>query len=174
AKRLEGMSGSEVRALFAAAARPGVISLAGGMPFVEAIPRADVLAAGLAAIDDGRAHALQYAGGQGLLALRERLAWLASLEGIDAPADRILVTVGGQQALDVVGKVFIDPGDPIVVEAPTYVGASRRSPRTSRTSSRSPSTRTGCAWRRWRSPCAMGSDRSSSIRSPTSATRPGS
>ena len=107
------MTGSEVRALFAAAARPGVISLAGGMPFVEAIPPADVLAAGLAAIDEGRADALQYTGGQGLPALRERLSWLASLEGVEAPPDKILVTVGGQQGLDVVGKVFIDPGDPI-------------------------------------------------------------
>ena len=123
AARLEGMTGSEVRALFAAAARPGVISLAGGMPFVEAIPPADVLAAGLAAIDEGRADALQYTGGQGLPALRERLSWLASLEGVEAPPDKILVTVGGQQGLDVLGKVFIDPGDPIVVEAPTYVGA---------------------------------------------------
>src|SRR5437762_1797766 len=80
AARLEGMTGSEVRALFVATARPGVISLAGGMPFVEAIPRADVMAAGLVAIDEARAEALQYTGGQGLPALRERLWWLASLE----------------------------------------------------------------------------------------------
>src|SRR2546427_10630934 len=65
AARLEGMTGSEVRALFAAAARPGVISLAGGMPFVEAIPPADVLAAGRAAIDEARAEGPPDNGGGG-------------------------------------------------------------------------------------------------------------
>jgi len=132
AARLEGMTGSEVRALFAAAARPGVISLAGGMPFVEAIPPADVLAAGLAAIDEGRADALQYTGGQGLPALRERLSWLASLEGVEAPPDKILVTVGGSKGWTSWGRCSSTRGIRSWSRHPRTWVPSRRSRPTSR------------------------------------------
>src|SRR2546428_1562207 len=123
AGRTERMAVSDVRALFAAARRPDVISLAGGMPFVQALPEADVLDVARAVITE-RAHlALQYGGGVGLEELREQLVGLMAREGVQSDADRVLVTGGGQQALDIVGKVFIDPGDRIVVEAPSYVGA---------------------------------------------------
>ncbi len=69
------------------------------------------------------ATALQYGAGQGQLALRERLTMLMATEGLEADPDDVVVTTGAQQALDLLGKIFIDPGDTIAVEAPTYVGA---------------------------------------------------
>jgi DNA-binding transcriptional MocR family regulator len=123
AARTSGMSASEVRALFAVASRPDVVSLAGGMPFVEAIPSADVMDAARQVIEEHGAAALQYVGGQGHLSLRERLVALMAEEGVEADPDDVVVTTGAQQALDLVGKIFIDPGDVVAVEAPAYVGA---------------------------------------------------
>jgi 2-aminoadipate transaminase len=117
------MAASEIRALFAVAARPEVVSLAGGMPHLAALPMdavADVI--GELVRQDG-ATALQYGSGQGHPVLREQICTVMSLEGIDAHADEVVVTVGSQQALDLVTRVFIDPGDVIIAEAPSYVGA---------------------------------------------------
>jgi DNA-binding transcriptional MocR family regulator len=123
AVRTAGMSASEVRALFAVASRPEVVSLAGGMPFVQAIPTQDVLDVVAETFAEHGADPLQYGGGQGHLALRERLVALMAEEGVAADPDDVVVTTGAQQALDLIGKIFIDPGDRIVVEAPAYVGA---------------------------------------------------
>src|SRR5438093_1573406 len=123
ARRTSGMSASEVRALFAVAARPEVVSLAGGMPYVQALPERDVLEVIQEILENVSASALQYGGGQGLPALRARLALLMAEEGVDADPESIVVTNGAQQALDLVAKVLIDPGDEIVVEGPSYVGA---------------------------------------------------
>jgi 2-aminoadipate transaminase len=118
AQRTGGMSASEVRALFAVAARPEVVSLAGGMPFVQALPREDVLEVVAQAFADHGSMALQYGDGQGASALRERLLPLMTAEGVDADPDDMVITAGAQQALDLVAKIFVDPGDEIVVEAP--------------------------------------------------------
>lgn len=123
AARSAGMTASEVRALFAVAARPEVISLAGGMPFVQALPSEEILRVVTEVITDRAAVALQYGGGSGQPSLRIRLAAVMAEQGIDAEPDAVLITVGAQQALDLVGKLFIDPGDEIAVEAPSYVGA---------------------------------------------------
>ena len=123
AERTSGMSASEVRALFAVASRPEVVSLAGGMPYVEALPAQDVLEVATEVVRDLGPTALQYGGGQGQLALRERAAMLMAEEGVDADPDAVGITTGAQQALDLLGKIFIDPGDTIAVEAPAYVGA---------------------------------------------------
>ncbi len=123
AARTSGMSASEVRALFAVASRPEVISFAGGMPFVDAIPRAEVATVAAEVLREHGTTALQYGAGQGQLALRERLTMLMATEGLEADPDDVVVTTGAQQALDLLGKIFIDPGDTIAVEAPTYVGA---------------------------------------------------
>jgi DNA-binding transcriptional MocR family regulator len=123
ARRTAGMTASEVRALFAVASRPEVISLAGGMPFVQAIPTQDVLEVVTKVITERGATALQYGEGVGQLGLRNRLVDLLATEEIEADPEDIVITAGGQQALDIVGKIFIDPGDQIVVEAPSYVGA---------------------------------------------------
>lgn len=123
AARSAGMTASEVRALFAVAARPEVISLAGGMPFVQALPSEEILRVVTEVITDRAAVALQYGGGSGQPSLRIRLAAVMAEQGIDAEPEAVLITVGAQQALDLVGKLFIDPGDEIAVEAPSYVGA---------------------------------------------------
>jgi 2-aminoadipate transaminase len=123
ARRTAGMSASEVRALFAVASRPDVVSLAGGMPFVDALPVPDVREVVDAVMREDAATALQYGGGQGSASLRERLTRLMAEESIDADPEDVVVTTGAQQALDLLGKIFIDPGDVVVVEAPTYVGA---------------------------------------------------
>jgi 2-aminoadipate transaminase len=123
ASRMAGMSASEVRALFAVASRPEVVSLAGGMPYVEALPRQDVLDVVRDVLDRHGAAALQYCGGAGLAGIRRRVAALMAEEGAPANPGDIVITNGAQQALDLVAKIFIDPGDEIVVEAPAYVGA---------------------------------------------------
>jgi DNA-binding transcriptional MocR family regulator len=123
AHRTSGMSASEVRALFAVASRPDVVSLAGGMPFVQALPRDEVARLFAEALETPDASALQYGGGQGQRGLRERLTALMAAEGIEADPEDVAVTTGAQQALDLLGKIFIDPGDLIAVEAPAYVGA---------------------------------------------------
>jgi DNA-binding transcriptional MocR family regulator len=123
AQRTAGMTASEIRALFAVASRPEVVSLAGGMPYTTALPldavgklMSDLLATRGAA-------ALQYGSGQGDPALRERICEVMALEGVIGSPDDVVVTVGSQQALDLVTRIFCDPGDVVLAEAPSYVGA---------------------------------------------------
>jgi DNA-binding transcriptional MocR family regulator len=123
AQRTAGMTASEIRALFAVASRPEVVSLAGGMPYLPALPLdslADELAQMIAT--DGMT-ALQYGSAQGTAELRERICEVMGLEGIRAHADDVTVTVGSQMALDMVTRIFCDPGDVVLAEAPSYVGA---------------------------------------------------
>lgn len=123
ARRTAGMSASEVRALFAVASRPDVVSLAGGMPYVQALPTEHVLEVVESVLSERADIALQYGAGQGSPLLRERLAMLMAEEDTAVDPEDVVVTTGAQQALDLVGKVLIDPGDLIAVEAPAYVGA---------------------------------------------------
>lgn len=123
AARAAHMTQSEVRALFAVAARPDVISLAGGMPFVQALPGEEVLAVVEQVLRDRSWVALQYGAGSGQEGLKVRLAELMAEEDIEADPEHVLITVGAQQALDLVAKLFVEPGDLIAVEAPSYVGA---------------------------------------------------
>lgn len=127
AQRVRGMTASEIRALFAVASRPEVVSLAGGAPYVSALPLDAVgEMLGRLALDHG-ATTLQYGIGQGTLELRERICEVMALAGIDgdlgASPEDVVVTVGGQQALDLVARLFLDPGDVVLAEGPTYVGA---------------------------------------------------
>jgi 2-aminoadipate transaminase len=123
ARRAAGMTASEVRALFSVATRPDVVSLAGGMPFVQALPAEHVLEVVESVLTERADVALQYGAGQGSPILRERLAMLMSEEQTEADPEDLIVTTGAQQALDLVGKVLLDPGDLVAVEAPAYVGA---------------------------------------------------
>ena len=123
AERASGLTASEVRALFAVASRPEVVSLAGGMPFVSALSFDKVSASAQRVLTHHGASALQYGSGQGLPRLRERILDIMALEGIRASVDDIVVTTGSQQGLDLVAKLFINPGDAIIAESPSYVGA---------------------------------------------------
>ncbi|GAA3936356.1 PLP-dependent aminotransferase family protein [Actinoplanes auranticolor] len=127
ARRVRGMTTSEIRALFAVASRPEVVSLAGGSPYIAALPLDAVgEMMGRLASELGTTS-LQYGIGQGTIELRERICEVMSLSGIDASVgaspDDVVVTVGGQQGLDLVARLFLDPGDMVLAEGPTYVGA---------------------------------------------------
>jgi DNA-binding transcriptional MocR family regulator len=123
AGRTHGLKASETRALFAVANRPEVVSLAGGMPYLNALPM-DIIAkvtADLLATEG--TVALQYGNGQGHPKLRGQITKVMAEEGINAHPDDVVVTTGSQQALDIVTRIFIDPGDVVLAEAPSYVGA---------------------------------------------------
>jgi 2-aminoadipate transaminase len=123
AARAREMVASEIRALFAVAARPEIISLAGGMPYITALPLDAVGEMAGQLVTDSGTVALQYCGGQGDPGLREAICEVMALEGIHAHPDQIVVTVGSQQALDLITRIFVDPGDVILAEGPSYVGA---------------------------------------------------
>ncbi len=123
AKRTAGMTASEIRALFAVASRPEVVSLAGGMPYTSALPLDAVGKLMSDLLATRGAQALQYGSGQGDLGLRELICEVMALEGVVGSPDDVTVTVGSQQALDLVTRIFIDPGDVVLAEAPSYVGA---------------------------------------------------
>ena len=123
AQRTAGMTTSEIRALFAVASRPEVVSLAGGMPYLSALPMDTVAATVAQMLATQGLTALQYGSGQGDPTLREQILEVMALEGISAHADDIVVTTGSQQALDLVTRIFVDPGDVVLTEAPSYVGA---------------------------------------------------
>jgi len=123
AERAVGMVASEIRALFAVAARPEIISLAGGSPNVAALPLDAVGGMIGKLIADRGDSALQYCTAQGDAGLRERICDVMALEQVRAHPDEIVVTVGSQQALDLLARIFINPGDVILAEAPSYVGA---------------------------------------------------
>ncbi len=124
AERSRSMVASEIRALFAVASRPEVVSLAGGMPNLSALPLDAVAGTFARLVAEHGTQALQYGSGQGDTVLREQIAGqLMPLVGVRAHPDDIVVTVGSQQALDLVTRVLCDPGDVVLAEAPSYVGA---------------------------------------------------
>ena len=123
AHRAELMHASEIRALFAVASRPEIVSLAGGMPNLSALPMEMMAGVVEKLIKENGAEALQYGSGQGHPKLREQICDVMALEGIRAHPDDIIVTTGSQQALDLISRIFINPGDVVLVEAPSYVGA---------------------------------------------------
>ncbi|MGB9833130.1 MAG: PLP-dependent aminotransferase family protein, partial [Caldisericum exile] len=121
--RSKGMKASAIRKLLNLINNPEIISLAGGMPDPTLFPK-EIL--GEIAKDVTVNHggkALQYGPTEGIQPLRETIVNLAHKEGIDSVAiENVLVTTASQQGLDLVGRIFVDPGDTILVEAPTYVG----------------------------------------------------
>jgi 2-aminoadipate transaminase len=122
ATRVRGMRASEIRALFAVVARPEIVSFAGGAPYTAALDFTAVGDVVTRLIRDHGAEALQYGGGQGRAQLREQLAEIMRYEGVPSHADELVVTIGGQQAIELVASCFLDPGDVVLAEGPTYVG----------------------------------------------------
>ncbi len=123
AARVSGMSASEIRALFAVANRPEVVSLAGGMPYTAALDHAHLAELVSTLLTNHGAAALQYGPGRGELRLRELICEVMALEAIAASPEDVIVTVGSQQALSLLAQVFLDPGDIVLAEGPSYVGA---------------------------------------------------
>ena len=123
ANRASLMQASEIRSLFAVASRPDIVSLAGGMPNLSALPMDMMAGVVNKLVLENGAEALQYGSGQGHPFLREQICEVMALEGIRAHPDDVIVTTGSQQALDLISRIFINPGDVVLVEAPSYVGA---------------------------------------------------
>lgn len=117
------MTVSAVRALFSVANRPEVVSLAGGMPNIADLPLAELGQSFDRLVQTRGIQAMQYGSGQGELFIREKVCEVMAEEAIVAHPDDVVITCGSQQALDLVTRIFINPGDVILCEAPSYVGA---------------------------------------------------
>lgn len=123
AERTNGMRVSAVRALFAVANRPEIVSLAGGMPNIQDLGL-DAIADNVSRlIRDHGARVMQYGSGQGEPEIREKICEVMALESILADPDDLVVTAGSQQGLDLVTRVFCNPGDVVLAESPSYLGA---------------------------------------------------
>ena len=123
ASRAHSLSVSEVRALFAVVSRPEVVSLAGGMPYVHALPKELITEAFEKSMSTRGDLAIQYSGGQGDLKLRDQVRELMALEGIKSSVEDIVMTTGSQHGLDLISGLFLDKDDVVLAEGPSYVGA---------------------------------------------------
>lgn len=123
ADRTTGIKSSVIRELLKLTQQPEVISFAGGLPASDVFPTARMEEACRTVLDNKAAIALQYGETEGYLPLRDMIAKHIRRYGIQASAENVLITSGSQQALDLIGKLLINPGDRILVEAPTYLGA---------------------------------------------------
>ncbi len=123
AARAETLAVSEVRALFSVVSRPEVVSLAGGMPYVAALPQDLLAKASNDMMKEKGLLAIQYGGGQGDLKLRDQIRELMALEGINASVEDLVITTGSQHGLDMLAGLFLDKDDVVLAEGPSYVGA---------------------------------------------------
>ena len=124
ARRLENAEGSAIREILKLASNPEVISFAGGLPAPELFPVEEMKKVALAVLEEQGRAAMQYYATDGYPPLREAIAERMNRKlHTNVTADSILVTNGSQQCLDFVGRVFLDEGDKIIVESPSYLGA---------------------------------------------------
>ena len=124
ADRMDNIRASDVRELLKLTARPEIISFAGGLPAPELFPVEDLKAAMDAVMDECGTAALQYGVTEGPKHLREQIAErLEAKNNIHTDADHLILTAGSQQGLDFIGKLFLNPGDVVVLESPSYLGA---------------------------------------------------
>jgi 2-aminoadipate transaminase len=123
ANRMSRMPVSAIRELLKVSEQPEIISFAGGLPAPELFPVSAIAQAHADVFADEGPAALQYSTTEGWRPLREWIARRMQTRGIAATADRVLITSGSQQGIDLVGKIYIDPGDAVVVENPCYLAA---------------------------------------------------
>lgn len=123
AKRMDNIKASEIRELLKLTQMPEVISFAGGMPAPELFPIEAFKKASKEVLNENGEIALQYGPTEGYEPLKKKIVERMKKVYVDATSDQILITSGSQQGLDFVAKVFIDPGDLIICESPTYLGA---------------------------------------------------
>ena len=124
ADRMANIKASDIRELLKLTARPEIISFAGGLPAPELFPVEDLKTAMDAVMDENGRAALQYGVTEGPKHLREQIAQrLAEKNNIQSDADHLILTAGSQQGLDFIGKLFLNPGDVVVLESPSYLGA---------------------------------------------------
>lgn len=123
AQRTQRMGSSAIRELLKYSEKPDIISFAGGLPAPDVFPVEEFTEACIRVLRDYGPQALQYGSTEGYLPLREMIARHTERYGIDINPDNLMITSGSQQALDLLGKIFINRGDRILVESPTYLGA---------------------------------------------------
>lgn len=124
AERMKNMKASDIRDLLKLTAQPEIISFAGGLPAPELFPIEEVKAATDAVLEEQGQVALQYGQTEGWLPLREHIvARMAKKNAIHTTTDNVILTAGSQQGLDFCGKLFLNPGDVVVMESPSYLGA---------------------------------------------------
>lgn len=123
AKRMDNIKASEIRELLKLTQNPSIISFAGGLPAPESFPIEELVKIGKEVLEKSGAQALQYGPTEGFGPLREAIATRMAKVKVDVKAEDILITSGSQQGLDFAAKIFINPGDIIVCESPTYLGA---------------------------------------------------
>ncbi|MDB6039376.1 MAG: putative transcriptional regulator, GntR family, partial [Verrucomicrobiales bacterium] len=124
AERTKWMKASIIREILKVASQPNVISFAGGLPSADTFPIPEVKAALEEALATDGARSLQYFVTEGHPGLKGYLCdWLAKTQNIICSPEEMILTNGSQQGLDLLGKIFINPGDAVLVEDPTYLGA---------------------------------------------------
>ena len=123
AQRTQRMESSAIRELLKYTEKPDIISFAGGLPAPDVFPVEEFSAACERVLREHGAMALQYSTTEGYLPLREMITRHSARYGIKITPENVLITSGSQQALDLLGKILIDPGDRILVESPTYLAA---------------------------------------------------
>lgn len=123
ASRARTMKSSVIRELLKLTEQPDVISFAGGLPAPEFFPLREIEEACRYIVQNEGARALQYSSTEGYPPLREWLATSMHKYGVPAVRNNVLITAGSQQGLDLIGKVFLEPGDYVITERPTYLGA---------------------------------------------------
>lgn len=123
ASHVADLEASIIREILKISSQPGVISFAGGLPAPEMFPIEELKAAAVRVIEQSQSTALQYSVTMGVPALREAIAQRETEQRIDTKVENILITSGSQQGISLASNAFIDPGDYIITEYPTYVGA---------------------------------------------------
>ncbi len=122
-QRAKQVKSSAIRELLKITQNPEIISFAGGLPAPDVFPAERFREACNRVLEKQASQALQYGATEGYGPLREMIAWHTSRYGVNAKAENVLITSGSQQALDLIGKLLINSGDRVLVEAPTYLGA---------------------------------------------------
>lgn len=123
ARRAARMNPSIIREILKVTEKPGILSMAGGLPSADTFPVDALKAACDQVLSKNAKEALQYASSEGFAPLREWVAAKVGSLGLNARPDQVLITSGSQQGLDLVGKILCDAGAPVAVETPTYLGA---------------------------------------------------
>ena len=121
ASRLNNVETSAIRELFKLLGKPGIISFAGGFPDPAMFDVQGIKEASVKALNEDPGAALQYGSTEGFGPLREELASFMGAKGVAVDANELIVTTGSQQALDLLGKTMISPGDKVIVEGPTFL-----------------------------------------------------